>query len=73
MMIFFLKTNLKTRGNKAITGVGFQQIKHTVVEREKDNILNQYADASYGTKQGVINLVFDEKCSSSVRVVSQEN
>ena len=30
------------------------------VEREKDKILNQYAGAGYGTKRGVINLVFDE-------------
>ena len=30
------------------------------MEREKEDILNQYTDAGYGTKQGVINLMFDE-------------
>ena len=31
-----------------------------MVEKEKDKILNQYTGAGYGTKQGFINLVFDE-------------
>merc|ERR1712086_476948 len=42
------------------TGVGFPQVKKIVVEREADEILNQYAGAGHGTKRGFINLVFDE-------------
>merc|ERR1712086_960315 len=42
------------------TGVGFPQVKKIVVEREADEILNQYIGAGYGTKQGFMNLVFDE-------------
>ena len=48
----------KTHRSKTITVVGFPQITKIVVEREKDKILNQYADAGYGTKWGVINIVF---------------
>ena len=50
----------KTHGSKTTTGVGFPQMKKIVAEREKYEILNQYSGAGYGTKQGVINLVFDE-------------
>ena len=50
----------KTHGDKVTAGVDFPQIKKIVVEREKDNILNQYAGAGYGTKQDFMNLVFDE-------------
>ena len=40
--------------------MGFPQIKRTVVEREMDEILNQYAGAGYGARRGVINLIFYE-------------
>ena len=41
--LFSLKMKGKTHGNKTTTGVGFPQIKKIVVEREKEEILNQYA------------------------------
>ena len=47
-------------GEKISTGVGFPQVKKILVEREADEILNQYTGAGYGTKWGFINLVFDE-------------
>ena len=50
----------KTHGDKVTAGVGFPQIKKILVEREKDEILNQYTDAGYGAKRDFINLVFDE-------------
>ena len=56
----FPKDEIKTHGDKVTTGVGFPQIKKIAVEREKDNILNQYVGTGYGIKRGVINLVFDE-------------
>ena len=56
--LFSLKMKGKTHGRKATTGICFQQIKKKVVERGKDKILNQYSGAGYGTKRGVINLVF---------------
>ena len=49
------RNNGKTHGNKTTPGIGFPQINKTVVEREKEDILNQYAGAGYG-----INLIFDE-------------
>ena len=50
----------KTHTDKVTAGVGFPQIKKIVVEREKDDILNQYAGAGYSAKQGFINIVFDK-------------
>ena len=59
--LFSPKMKGKTHGDKvSTTGVGFPQIKKIVVEREKDEILIQYTGAGYRTKQGFINLVFDE-------------
>ena len=70
--LFSLKMKGKTHGSKATTGVSFPQITKIVVEREKDEILNQYAGAGYGTKRGVINLVFDEN-APSLGIVLQGN
>ena len=53
----------KTHGSKNSTGVSFPQTAKIVVEKKKYNILNQYAVAGYGTKGGVINLVFDNDAS----------
>ena len=38
---------------------GIPPNKKIVAERDKGNILNQYIGAGYGTKRGIINLVFD--------------
>jgi hypothetical protein len=47
--LFSPKMKGKTHGSKTTTGVGFPQIKQRVIEREKDEILNQYTGAGYGT------------------------
>ena len=60
MMILSTETEGKTRGGKVTTGVNFPQIKKIVVEREKENILNQNTGAGYATKQSVINLLFNK-------------
>jgi hypothetical protein len=70
--LFPPKMKGKTHGDKATTGVGFPQIKKIVVEREKDEILNQYAGAGYGTKRGVINLVFDENAPPPTELSPKE-
>ena len=59
-MLFSPRTKVKSHDSKATKEVGFPQIKTIVVEQEKEDILNQYAGAGYGTKQGVSNLLFDE-------------
>ena len=41
-------------------GVGFPQIKIIRVKCEMDCIKNQFAASGYSTKQGVINLQFDD-------------
>ena len=41
-------------------GVGFPKIKSIRIECETDRIKNQFADAGYSTKRGVINLQFDD-------------
>ena len=45
----------KTHGNKTSTGVGFPQVKKIVIEREAEEIRNQYTGAGYGMKRGFIN------------------
>ena len=55
----------KSRGSKATTDVGVQQIKKLVLEKEKDDILNRYTGAGYWTKRGVIHCVFDENAPPS--------
>ena len=71
--LFSPKIKGKTCGSKITTGVGFEQIKKTVVEREKDKILDQYAGAVYRTKRGVLDLVFNKGAPSFIGIISQEN
>ena len=62
----------KTHGSKTSTGVGFPQVKKIVVEREAEEILNQYTGAGYGTKRGFINLVSDENAPPPVELSPEE-
>ena len=63
---------VKTHGSKISTGVSFPQITKIAIEREKDEILNQYTGAGYGTKRGVINLVFDDNAPPPLELSPEE-
>ena len=43
-----------------------------MVGKENNKLLNQYAGAGYGTKQGFINLVFDENAPPSSELSTEE-